>query len=102
MSNRPSKHAHKLVHSTAVAMAHEFYDTMMGDNEWYAQWKQLNPGISAVGLEDRFVAKNLGLLIPQARQVLAALLAPTSNISPEQREEVYEALTLDNTLIRGR
>lgn len=99
-TNRPSKHAHHLVHSTAVGMAHELYDTMMGDNEWYGQWKALNPGISPKGLEDRFVAKNLGLLVPQARAMLAHMLR--TSVDDILKEQIYEALLLDNTLIRGR
>lgn len=98
--HRPSKHVHKLVHSTAVSMAHELYDVMMLDNIWYGLWKRQNPGIGAVGLADRFVARNLSRLVPQARATLAGMLRTTTDEC--LKEEIYEALLLDNTLIRGR
>jgi|SRR5262245_43718880 len=99
-ASRPSAHAHKLVHATAVAMAHELYDTMMHDNEWYRIWKLQNPELGAKELEERFVAKNLSRLLPQARATLAAMLRNPGN--EHLKEEIYEALVLDATLIRGR
>jgi hypothetical protein len=98
--NRPSKHAHKLVAETAVEMAHELYDIMMLDNEWFRCWQQQNPGASRRELELRFVRKNLPKLIPQARAMLARSLATTTD--PALRETIYSALLLDNTLLRGR
>lgn len=98
---RPTGHAHKLVRETAVAMAHELYDTMMTDNEWYRLWKAQWPDEDGKQLELRFVAKNLSRLLPQARAVLAQMLrSPGTNEG--MKEEIYEALVLDNTLIRGR
>lgn len=81
-------------------MAHELYDTMMQDNLWYDLWKKKNPGKNAKALEQAFVDKNLSLLLPQARATLAAMLRNT--MDPKVEEEIYEALTLDATLIRGR
>lgn len=98
--NRPSSHAHRLVHETAVAMAHELYDTMMQDNAWYRIWKQSNPGLDKKALELRFVEKNLSRLLPQARATLAGMLRTTQD--ENMKEEIYEALVLDATLIRGR
>lgn len=84
-------------------MAHELYDTMMQDNFWYEYWKNTHPGLSAKSLEREFVQKNMALLVPQAREALAALLrGPEGNLDDKQRETIYEALVLDNTLIRGR
>lgn len=81
-------------------MAHELYDHMMQDNLWYDLWRKNNPGKSAKALEQIFVNKNISLLLPQARAVLAKMLRDTSD--PKLQEQVYEALTLDATLIRGR
>jgi len=100
VSNRPSSHVHKLVHQTAVEMAHQLYDHMMMDNRWYEQWKRANPGLSSRGLADRFVAKNLSKMVPQARATLAGMLRTCSDESI--KEDIYEALLLDRTLIRGR
>lgn len=97
---RPSKHAHKLVYETAVGMAHELYDVVMLDDEWWKCWKQLNPGASPKELEARFVKKNLPKLLPQARATLAGMLRTCPD--EELANEIYEALLLDNTLIRGR
>lgn len=81
-------------------MAHELYDTMMSDNQWYEIWKRKNPGKNAKALEKAFVDKNMGILLPQARSVLAGMLR--NSMDPKLEAEIYEALTLDATLIRGR
>lgn len=95
-----TKHAHKLVVETANEMAHELYDTMMQDDKWYTHWKTQYPGVSAKGLEYRFVQRNLPRLIEGARVVLAGMLAgPAPQVLKDQ---IYEALVLDATLKRGR
>jgi hypothetical protein len=94
-------HCHKLLAETAKAMAHELYDKMMLDNEWYAIWKRRNPGANALALESRFVAKNWGKLVPQARAILGQMLGNPS-LDPSQAEQIYDALVLDNSLVRGR
>lgn len=102
INDRPSSHVHKLVRETAIGMCAELYDTMMSDNEWYKEWKRVNPRISdqPKQLFARFLAKNLSKLVPQARAILAQMLTTTTD--PALREEIYNALLLDNTLIRGR
>jgi hypothetical protein len=92
--------AHKLVYQTAVEMGHELYDVVMQDNEWYEKWKSVNPGLDAKELEDKFVKRNLKVLLPQARSTLAQLL----RVSKDEalKEEVYRALVLDKTLKYGR
>lgn len=95
-------HAHKLVRETAIGMCGELYDTMMQDNEWYATWKRANPRIADQPrqLFAAFLARNLPRVISQARATLASMLTTTTD--PELRESIYEALCLDNTLLRGR
>lgn len=97
---RPSSHAHWLVRNTAVEMAHELYDTMMTDNEWYKVWKKQNPGLDKSELETRFVERNLSQLLPQARATLAGMLRTT--VDERLKEEIYQALILDATLVKGR
>lgn len=81
-------------------MAHELYDTMMSDDKWYRMWKFRNPGLVGKALEQAFVDKNLPIMLPQARATLAKMLRDSSD--PKTQEAIYEALTLDATLIRGR
>jgi hypothetical protein len=93
-------HVHELVAATAKDMAHELYDTLMQDNVWYDAWKKQNFGASVSALESRFVNKNWGKLVNQARATLAHMLTCTSD--EHLRETIYEALQLDQSLIRGR
>lgn len=100
MSDRPSSHAHKLVKETAVAMAHELYDTLMQDDRWYQVWKRKTPHMTAKQREQAFIDRNLGRLLPQARATLAQMLRSTADV--ELQNTIYEALLLDATLVRGR
>jgi len=101
---RPVVHAHKLVVQTAVQMAHELYDVMMQDNQWWATWLAQNPGASRKAMEKRFVRRNLPLLVPQARAALARCLHPgqSSSLTEPDKSRILEALVLDNQLVRGR
>ena len=98
--NRPSSHAHFLIKETAEAMGHELYDTMMSNDSWYKFWKKKNPGLSSKALEELFVRNNLSKLLPQARATLAQMLRNSHD--ERLKETIYEALTLDATLARGR
>jgi hypothetical protein len=100
LPNRPSSHAHFLIKETAEAMGHELYDTMMSDDLWYGLWKKKNPGLSRRALEELFVKNNLSKLLPQARATLAQMLRNSSD--PVLKEQIYDALILDATLVRGR
>lgn len=97
-TGRKSGTAHKLVLETATAMAHELYDTMMQDNNWYALWKSWHPeGTGAKDLEESFVKRNTPRLLAGARSVLAQMLR--TSLSPELRDEIHDALLLDATLV---
>lgn len=94
-------HAHKLVAETAEGMAHELYDTLMGDNAWYDAWKRKNYDTrSPKALEHRFIAAHLGKLVPQARAVLAGMLR--TNIDEGSKQDILDALCADNELVMGR
>lgn len=97
---KPTTHTHWRVKETAVAMAHELYDHLMMSNVFYTAWKIRNPGMDAKQLEEEFVAKNLARLLPQARATLTQML--TTCQDDDLREEIYNALLLDATLVRGR
>ena len=83
-----------------MAMAHELYDHMMHQNDWFDFWIKTHPGMDRAQLEEAFVDKNLPVLLPQARATLAGML--TTVTDPKLRDEIYDALVLDNTLLRGR
>lgn len=93
-------HAHPLIAQTAHEMAHELYATMMVDNFWYDHWKSLHPGMSSKALETLFVQRNIEKLLPQARATLSSMLA--TNIPESLKEEIYEALVADKTLVAKR
>lgn len=93
-------HCHKLVFETAKSMAHELYDALMQKNDWYALWKTQNPGLGAKALEDRFVRKNHAKMVPAARAALAGMLS--GPYPDEVKDQIFEALLLDNSLTHGR
>ena len=95
-------HAHKLIYVTACEMAHELYDTMMSDNLWYETWKKSNPGLGPRQLEARFVAKNLSVLLPQARHTLAGMLGIPANapIRTLEKRQYVAAVCLHEELRR--
>ena len=102
--SKPQLAAHKLIAETAVGMAHELYDLMMQDNQWWQQWQRQNPGATRKAMENRFVKRNLPLLLPQARASLAKCLQPgmAPGLSEAQKDEILEALVLDNQLVEAR
>lgn len=95
-----SAHCHKMIRDVAQAMAHEVYDELMKDNEWYKIWKKKNYGASQKALEERFVRAVWPGLIEQARATLAQMLS--GPLDANLKDQIYEALLLDNTLIYGR
>ncbi len=95
-----STHCHKMVAKVAQEAAGELYERLMGDDQFYSEWKRQNPEASAKTLERRFIAKNWGKCIPFARATLALMLR--SGIDEGLKSEIVEALCLDATLMHGR
>ena len=93
-------HCHKMIYATAVEMAGALYDEMMHDNLWYDLWKKQNPGASSSTMQARFIKRNLAKIIPQARATLAGMLAQP--IDEALKKDIFDALILDNQLVRGR
>ena len=85
---------------TAREIAHAKYAEIMRDDAWFGFWKKLNPGLDGKRLEERFVDLSVPGLLGAARAALAGLLRTSGN--EELKETIYEAMVLDNTLIRGR
>lgn len=94
------KHCHKLVAETAKGLANDLYEDLMGHNELYSKWKATHPSLNADGLRRAFVARNWNRLVEPARTTLALMLR--GEIDNAAKEQIYEALVLDATLIRGR
>lgn len=97
---RPSKHAHWRIRDVAREMGHVLYDHMMQDNQFYKIWVEKTPNMTSSQREQAFVDQNLSKLIPQARATIAQMIRDSSDDT--LKEELYRALTLDATLIRGR
>jgi len=93
-----------MVVKVAVQMAHELYDLMMQDNQWWQEWQRQNPGATRKAMERRFVNNNLSRLVPQARASLARCLHPGMSpaLTEADKSRIAEALILDNQLVRGR
>lgn len=97
---RPSGHVHVLIKQTAQGMAEALYEHMMQDNFWYLLYKDRHPGMSEDALRKLFIRKNWGGLVDQARSTLAGMLSGPQD--SDLKEQIYDALILDNTLIRGK
>lgn len=93
-------HCHVEVKKVAQAAAGELYELLMNDNQLFAEWKRQNPGLTARGLEVRFIAKNWGRCLQFARATLTQML--TKDLDTNTKDHIMEVLTLDATLMRGR
>jgi len=91
VSPEQSPHAHKLVMSVAVGMAKSMYEDMLRDPMFH----------KAAPNRKAFIKFAAPKLLPQARATLAQMLTSTS-LPPVQKEQILDALVLDNTLQRGR
>ncbi len=92
MGKKREGHCHKLVAETAKQMAGAVYEEMARkNNEWYSQ----NPDMRA------YVDRSWGFFVEDARRVLANMLGQRT-ISESEKENIYEALILDKSLVRGR
>ena len=92
----PGQHCHKLIRATAIEMAGALYDMLMQNNEQWAEWKALNPGLNTTQLEIKFIEGKWGELIEDARATLGAMLA--QNVPEELKQTVFDALVADNAL----
>lgn len=103
MSNRDKRNAaacHTMVRDTAVALAHECYDSFMQNNVYYESWQASNPGLRRDEYEKVWVNENWARFIPAARANLAAVLKQP--LEQGLKDTIAEALILDATLVRGR
>ncbi len=93
---------HRLVAKTAIEMAEEMFEDYARENAIY---KRLRAGgqVSEKHARNFFVARVAPKLYEDARQALAAMLAePEERVSQHMKDEIYEALCLDNDLRANR
>lgn len=102
-------HVHRMIKDVAVQMAHEKYDTLMANNDWYAMWRKrveahAGATVTPKVLEEKWVGLAWQELIVPARAALAATLAPgaSPNLDEASKMRIHEALLQDHTLLRGR
>ncbi len=101
MGRNSVAHCHRRVTDVAREAAAELYEGTMRDNLVRGAWKAQHPGLSEAGLLAAFVKRFWPGCIPFARATMARLLAAPT-IDPSLKEEIMDALALDNTLLRGR
>lgn len=92
--------AHRLVRDVAVDFAHEAYAALMARNDWYDALKRANPGVTPEWLEKGWVNMHYPRFLEAARAQMAGMLAGPQD--GPLKEQIAEALMLDNTLTRGR
>lgn len=97
---RRTAHVHKQVSEVAKALTHELYDSLMSNNELNKAWTAKWPDLSSKQREDQFVAQYWGRAIPAARATMATMLR--GPYDEALKESIMSALSLDNTLVRGR
>ena len=88
--NKPNSYCHRLIRDTARSMAEEIYEVGASDNDWYEKYPDRKAYVKAAW----------PLLIEEARATLARLL--TTPINEKLKEQISEALILDNTLRADR
>ena len=93
-------HCHKMIKATAQELAGAMYEELMADDFMFTAWKKKCRGMHAKNLQKRFIARYWGSCIPIARATLTTMLRGT--LDEAVKEEIYEALCLDATLIAQR
>lgn len=93
--------AHKLVAETAKGLAGAMYEEMMTvDDEVWAEMKERFPDTPRAALQDKFIDLMYPRLLSEARATLAAML--NGPLPEGLKDEIHEALVLDNNLKGGR
>ena len=99
----PNMPVHKRVREIALAFAHEVFESWL-TNEKLDLWRQRFPELKGAGIEKLravFVAHTWPAFVDQAKNTMADLLtSPT--LTDKQKDEIAEALILDNSLGRGK
>lgn len=94
-------HCHRQVRDIAKALAGEMYEMLMGNDEFWKVWREQNQDATRKQLEDRFIERNWGRFIGEARKALVMMLRDPT-ISETAKEQVVDVLEKDASLMRGR
>lgn len=95
-------HCHVEVRNVAREAAAAHYEELMSASNWsFSQWKLLHPTLVGEALQAAFMDEHWGKYIGFAKATMATLLtSPT--VDQPTKDAIFEALSLDNTLQRGR
>ena len=89
--------AHRLVAETAVKLAYNVYEAWMGANN--DLYRTMRENLTNRRIETIFVAKIAPTLLEEARIALTECLSqPDSEVPVSMKDEIAEALILDNDL----
>lgn len=95
----PGLNAHRLVAETAIEMAQELFEEYARVNEVYAAMRA--KGKSEKALRRIFVKRVAPKFLEEARKALSNMLIQ-EHVSQMAKDEIYEALILDNELRANR
>ena len=98
--HRRQAHVHGLVVETAKELCLALYEDSMKNNTLRENWKRKHPGMSEQGLIASWLRRYIRAHIPLARATLTTMLS--GPYDDAYKERIYEALLLDNSLVRGR
>lgn len=94
----PGLNAHKLVAKTAIEMAEEVFELYAQDNTWYKKMRA-DGAVTEKQARKVFVERVAPRLLEDARKTLVSMLGqPDDVVSEHMKQEIYEAICLDNDL----
>jgi len=94
----PGLNAHRLVAKTAIEMAEAMFELYAQDNAWYRKMRA-DGAVTEKQARKVFVERVAPRLLEDARKTLVSMLGqPEDVVSEHMKQEIYEALLLDNDL----
>lgn len=92
---------HKLIRGVAKAIAGDLWELNARQNVELSEWRKMYPELTLQQIERRFIRLMWPKLVDVARKQLVGLLS-LENIPSVRKNEIAEALILDNDLRFGR
>lgn len=93
---------HRLIAETAMEMANELFEVYARENDVYRKMRA-DGQVTEKQAREFFVMRMMPKLYEDARANLASCLAePDDRVTPKMKEDIYEALCLDNDLRANR
>jgi len=97
VSKTGQRMCHRQVRDVAMAAAGQLYESLMGDDEFYREWRRQNPRLDAKGLERAFINQNWAKCIEFARSTLTLMLT-RDDISEDVKAEIMVVLEQDQSI----